>query len=425
MIAGALIVATAPNLAGAAEDDIKALAKAYDGFGQDVFTVLQREPGNIVYSPYSVGVAMAMTMSGASGETQSEMLSAMRFTQTPKEIESANAPLASGLQAYAKLPAQASAKEQCKKVEMDYAQCVKSVLAASRAQSPTELDIANALMINAYGEANVSDAYAALLHKQYGAELFRKASLGDVNAWASRKTKGKIDPLLQAVSRDAIAFILNAVYFKGTWDIPFDRNLTKDASFTLERGEAVQVPTMGLYRDFALLEGEDFKAVRLAYQTQELGMIIVLPNDPKGLAKVSAKLDAEGLSKLLREMEGARPRLVDLKLPRFKAEFGRSLVEPMRLCGIKLAFDDDRANFRNMAKRPLGAGSISISDVFHKATIEVAEEGTIATAATVDTPTMKSVRLPTRFYVDHPFLFYIVDRKSSAILFQGRIEDPR
>src|SRR4029079_8936855 len=103
----------------AADDGVRPLAWAYNGFGQDVFTVLQRQPGNIVYSPYSVGVAMAMTLSGARGETQSEMLSAMRFTQTPSEIEAGNAPLAAGLHSYARqLPPQPSPKEQCEKMRM-------------------------------------------------------------------------------------------------------------------------------------------------------------------------------------------------------------------------------------------------------------------------------------------------------------------
>jgi len=201
------------------------------GFGQDVFTVLQREPGNIVYSPYSVGVAVAMTLSGASGETQSEMLSAMRFTQTPNEIDGANAPLALGLHAYTKqLPAQSSPKEQCEKLYMDRAGCIKAVIAAWKPPAaPTELNIANALMITKYGIAtgSVSNTYAALLHKQYDAELFRNSSLKDVNAWASRKTRGKIDKILERIDPLAAAVILNAVYFKGTWDAPFDPRHTR------------------------------------------------------------------------------------------------------------------------------------------------------------------------------------------------------
>jgi serpin B len=429
IVIAALALVSAANVAVAADDEVKALAKAYNGFGQDIFTVLQREPGNIVFSPYSIGVAMAMTMSGASGETQSEMLSAMHFTQTPREIESANAPLAAGLHAYAKqLPAQPSPKEQCKTLGMDGAACIKAVTAAWKPPgAPTELDIANALMITPKGSHVVSDKYTTLLHKQYDAEVFRNASLKDINAWASRKTKGKIDPLLQRMNPEVIAAILDAVYFKGAWDTPFDRDRTQDASFTLETGDAVRVPTMDLRESFAFYAGEGFKAVRLPYQTQELGMIIVLPNDPKGLAKVSEKLDAEGLSKLLGDMGAARPTsFLHLTLPRFKVKFEKSLVEPMQLCGIKLAFDPVGANFDGIAGTPLGKSDIYIGDVYHSATIEVAEEGTVAAAATAVTPTRKSAPpVPTPFIVDHPFLFYIVDQKSGAVLFQGRIEDPR
>ena len=214
-----------------ADDSIKALAKAYNGFGQDLFTVLEHKPGNIVFSPYSVGVAMAMTMSGARGDTQSEMLSAMRFTQTPNEINGANAPLALGLHAYTKqLPAQSSPKEQCEKLYMDRAGRIKAVIAAWKPPAaPTELNIANALMITKYGIAtgSVSNTYVALLHKQYDADLFRNSSLKDVNAWASRKTRGKIDKILERIDPLAAAVILNAVYFKGTWDAPFDPRHTR------------------------------------------------------------------------------------------------------------------------------------------------------------------------------------------------------
>src|SRR6516162_1476712 len=118
--AASVVLVASPGVCRASDDDIRALAKAYNGFGQDVFTVLERQPGNIVFSPYSVGVAMAMTMSGARGETQSEMLSAMRFTQTPSQVDSANGPLAAALQSYAKqLPAQPSPREQCAKLGLD------------------------------------------------------------------------------------------------------------------------------------------------------------------------------------------------------------------------------------------------------------------------------------------------------------------
>jgi serpin B len=406
-LAASLALPAAPGFCRAAENDIRALAKAYNGFGQDVFTVLERKPGNIVFSPYSLGVAMAMTLSGARGETQSEMLSAMRFTQTPSEIDDANRPLAEGLQSYGK---QAPGKGE------------------STPATPTELDIANALMITPLGELTnyVSPQYVSLLRKQYDAELFRNASLKEVNAWAARKTKGKIDPLLQKIPELVIALILNAVYFNGAWETPFDHAATRDAAFTLTSGDMVQTPTMAKVTYFNFYAGQGFRAVRVPYRAHEIGMIIVLPEDPTGLEKVSAKLDADGLSGFFEEMDNAKRAYVDLKLPRFKVNYGGSLVEAMKLAGVKLAFDDYQANFEGIAGRPLDPGEIYISEAIQLAAIDVTEEGTVAAAVTVDMPTIKSMPPPvTPFVVDHPFLFYIVDQKSGAVLFQGRIEDPR
>ncbi|SEC89374.1 serpin B [Rhizobiales bacterium GAS191] len=416
--------------AGAAQDATSALAAAFNGFGQDVFAVLERKPGNIVFSPYSVGVAMAMTMSGAGGDTQSEMLKAMRFTQTPSAIEATNGELAALLKSYGRAPpAEASPEEQCRKINMPAADCVKRLRAALKPPAaPTELEIANALMITPKGDDAkiVSPQYASLLQKAYAAAIFQEASLQSVNQWAAGATRDKIDPFLRRIDPDAIAVILDAVYFKGTWETPFDAASTKDGPFTLASGATIQIPTMSTTKPFALLAGAGFKAVRLPYQTPDLGMIIVLPDDAKRLDAVSAKLDAAGLAKLVPEVEAATSALLELKLPRFKAEFGANLKEPMQLAGLKLAFDPQNANFDGIAGRPLGPGTIYVSSVIHKATIEVTEEGTVAAAVTAVTITLKAAPMqPPLFAVDRPFLFYITDRKSGAILFQGRIEDPR
>ncbi|MFI5010730.1 MAG: serpin family protein [Hyphomicrobiales bacterium] len=435
--ASLLLVASAFLAPGKAADDAsKALAAAFNGFGQHVFAALERKPGNIVFSPYSVGVAMAMTMSGARGETQREMLEAIRFTQSPAQIENANGPLAAGLEANGRqLAAQPGPEERCAKVNVvDTPDCIARFPAAWQSPgAPAELEIANALMVTAHDGPNesVSAEYVSLLREKYEAEIFQNAGLRTVNEWAARQTKGKINPLLQQIPEDAAAVILDAVYFKGTWEAPFDKALTKDRPFTLESGEEIQTTTMAITGSFPMVAGVGYRAIRLPYATSGLGMIIVLPSGPKGLAAVGAQLDADGLQKLLKWLDEApTATLIDMKLPCFKAEFGTSLKEAMQLAGIALAFDPVRANFSGIAAAPIRPGeNIYIGDVVHKATIEITEEGTVATAATSARMSnlVGSLVLPkpAPFAVDHPFLFYIADRKSGAILFQGRIEDPR
>jgi serpin B len=126
----------------------------------------------------------------------------------------------------------------------------------------------------------------------------------------------------------------------------------------------------------------------------------------------------------LRDGQAKKP--VALTLPRFKAEYKADLVAPLRQAGIAKAFDPNRADFSGMTGRPAGQGQIHVGQIIHRAIIEVAEESTEAAAATaVGVRSAAIAPAPAPFRVDHPFLFYLVDDTTGAILFQGRIADPR
>jgi serpin B len=181
---------------------------------------------------------------------------------------------------------------------------------------------------------------------------------------------------------------------------------------------------------FSLVSHGGYRAIRLNYEVPELGLIIVLPDDAEGVGAVARRLGANELAELFAALrDGQAKKPVALALPRFKAEYRADLVAPFQQVGIKKAFDANSADFSGMTGRPAAAGRLHIDQIVHRAVIEVAEENTEAAAATA--VGIRSMAMPAQaptpvpFRVDHPFLFYLVDDTTGAILFQGRIADPR
>jgi serpin B len=170
--------------------------------------------------------------------------------------------------------------------------------------------------------------------------------------------------------------------------------------------------------------------VRLNYQISELGLVVVLPDDSESADAVARRLGANELAELFSALrDGKAQKSVALALPRFKSEFKADLVGPFRQAGMQKAFDQKAADFSGMTGRPVAQERLYISRIAHRAVIEVAEENTEAAAATavVVRPTAIPALpvTPEPFRVDHPFLFYLVDDATGAILFEGRIADPR
>jgi serpin B len=299
---------------------------------------------------------------------------------------------------------------------------------AAKPPQTAKLLTANALMLTRRGNDLISAEYAALLKEGYAAELFKGARLDDVNSWVDRKTEGKIPAILDRLDDTATAVLLNAVYFKARWETPFDRKSTRDDAFNLSRSQKVHVPMMSRTGDFAVAARNGYRAVRLPYEIPTLGLVVVLPNEADGLREVAGRLDIGELAALFDALHGPT-NPVALAIPRFRAEFKADLVAPFQQAGMKLPFDADRADFSGMTDRPMSEAGLFIGQIAHRAVIEVAEESTEAAAATAVVMAIRSAKArqpdPEIFRVDRPFLFYLVDDATGAILFQGRIVDPR
>jgi serpin B len=421
---------------------LRALTAAYNASGHDLFVTFAAKPGNIVFSPYSIGTAMAMALAGARGDTEREMAAVLRHTLPRGSIDAANTRVLAVLDGYDRsgeaiacpagttqsgevhihnaLICEAPLAEsgQCQIGQRNGRRCVIRISPPGSAQ----LRSANALMlVNGRGDGILPD-YVRLLKDDYQAEVVRDADLDAINRWVSQRTEGKIDRILDQLDPRDAAVILNAVYFKADWRVPFDRTATRDGDFNLTPATKIRVAMMHKSRRYPVLSRSGYRALRLPYGVDALSMVIVLPDDIDGATNLARELDAVTLAGLFKDLRDDQ-QVVELALPRFKTSFKASLKPFFVQAGMTQAFDDMRADFSAMSKERLAIGAIE-----HRAVIDVAEEGTEAAAATAVSMRAFSLIVPTKgipFVVDRPFLFYMVDDATGAILFEGRISDPR
>jgi len=268
----------------------------------------------------------------------------------------------------------------------------------------------------------------SLLKTNYGAGLEEvdfehnpEGARQTINAWVEKQTADKIQDLIgQGVLTSETRLVLtNAIYFKGTWVSPFDKRYTQDEPFHLSGGSEKNVPMMRHTGDYGYMEDPDFQALLLPYEGFELSMIVLLPRRVDGLPALERELTPEKLSDAFGKIGNEQ---VDVSMPRFRMTGEFQLKSTLVSMGMPNAFQAT-ANFSGMT----GKDDLKISNVIHKAFVEVNEEGTEAAAATATVMGLATAMGPREtmlFRADHPFLFVIRDEKSGAILFMGRFVKP-
>lgn len=378
------ILGSAP--ARGAESDLKALARDNTAFALSLYGKLAPTEGNLFLSPYSISSAMGMTYAGARENTAAEMAKALEFAATPEQLPAAFKSLNAAVQASAR-------------------------------RGGHNLNIANGICLTG---GDVSKEFKAVLRDNFDAELFA-GGLDKINGWVKAKTEGKIEKILEKLSPNSVCVLLNAIYFKGNWASQFKREATQDAPFRPATGKEVTVPLMYQKGQFKLLEKDGFQALVMPYSGKTLSMVIILPKAVDGLAALEKTLTAETLAQWLAEADKQAEREAQVFVPRFKLETGYDLVPPCQALGIKDAFVADKADFRGMGWLK---GELWISQIKHKAYVDVNEEGTEAAGATAVEMKTKSARRYPVFRADHPFLFVIRDHATGSILFVGRLSDP-
>ncbi len=278
---------------------------------------------------------------------------------------------------------------------------------------------ANALHITG---GPVSHSYEQVLAEKFTAELFERSDLATINAWVKQKTEGSIDTILEKLNPNSVCVILNAIYFKNKWAAQFDEKKTVlFDNFHLSKSETIQVPMMHHTGQYRVVHDSTFDAIELPYKGEKLMMIVLLPRQQLAeLGRVAIDIGDETAKAVIDGLGRVQPNTVHLSIPKFKTEFAADLIPPFKELGMKLAFDG--ADFSGIEE---GAreGDLWISQIQHKTFIDVNEAGTMAGASTAVELATKSMVPAVK--IDHPFLYLIADTTSGAILFVGRLSDPR
>ena len=350
---------------------------------------------NIFFSPNSISTALAMTYVGARGETEKQMSAVLHFLKDHERLH----------RAFAKLQNTLNADDE----NRDY-----------------QLHVANAL----WGQKGYGflPEFLDRTQKYYGAGLQEldfvsatEKARQSINKWVEDKTKQKIKDLVKPGILNALTRLVltNAIYFKGNWASQFEEKYTKEAPFSISPDKSVPVLLMYQKAKFKYAEYDDVQILELPYKSEDLSMIVMLPRQADGLAKLEKSLTPKTLREYLEKL---RKREVRVYLPKFKltCEFGLSKI--LAAMGMPDAFNVRNADFTGMT----AGNELFISAVLHKAFVDVNEEGTEAAAATGVVMQLKSAPRPVPvFRADHPFLFLIRDTRTDSILFMGRLSNPQ
>ena len=385
-----LMTPPAPSRASSFSENAleEAVVGGNTAFALKLYQELGTSAGNLFFSPYSISTALGMAYGGAREKTAREMREALHF------------PLEQAL------------------LHPAFGHISRDLAAAAHGDGQ-QLAIANGLCLTG---GDVQDSFKTLLKDNYDAEIFR-GNVGEINAWVKRKTEGKISEILTSLDANSVCVLLNAIYFKGLWESRFKKEQTHDAPFKVTARKLVTVAFMHQNSDFKILQKPDFQAALIPYRGNALSMIILLPQQVDGLAALERQVTAENLKQWMAELYGQVARQTELSVPKYRLESTCDLVAPCKKLGMKDAFDPaGAADFSGMG---WPKGKLWISQIRHKAFVEVNEEGTEATAATiVGMRTMSAGRSPV-FCADHPFLFLIRHNRTGSLLFMGRIADPK
>ena len=362
------------------------VASANTTFGFKLLRDLQkRQPDtNIMISPLSISIALTMTYNGAVGETQRAMADVL-------EIES---------------------------LGIDTVNRSNAALRNSLENTDPQVEIAIANSIWSRQGVDFNPAFLARNREYFEAEI-RSLNFNDpqapaiINSWVDTNTNGKINQIVQRIDQATLIFLINAIYFKGSWQKEFDKSATRDGIFHLSDGRQKRVKMMYRKGTYPHFRGENFEAARLPYGEGRVSMYIFLPNRDSNLNDVIEQLNAESWSHRLSQFQESTDDS-ELILPRFKLEYEVRLNDTLTALGMGIAFGTG-ADFSGMGTQ------LFISEVRHKTIIEVNEEGTEAAAVTV---VVGQESAPPIFRVDRPFLFAIHDERTQTILFMGIVVEP-
>ena len=368
------------------------LVSANTKFGFNLFSQLLVKDNNknIFVSPSSIALALAMTYNGADGSTKEVMAKAL-------ELQGLN----------------------LQQVNSNYAELKTSL---ENPDPEVTLNIANSLWADQ--NVNLKSDFIQNNQEFYQAKVTNlnfadSETPNKINSWVKENTQGKIEKIIDKIDPNQVLFLLNAIYFKGSWKQEFDQEKTTQLPFYLSSGDEKQHPMMSQAGDYKYYESEKFQAVSLPYgEDGRVSFYVFLPKQNSNLNSFYESLNAANWEKWMSKFA---LRNGSLRLPRFKMDYEATLNDALSALGMEEAFTNS-ANFSQMGN------NLKISQVKHKTFVEVNEEGTEAAATTSVGIELTSAQIPSqkpfRMIVDRPFFCAIRDNQTGTVLFMGSIVEP-
>jgi len=347
---------------------------------------------NLFLAPLSASMALGMTLNGTAGATFDEMRSTLGFGSMSLD-----------------------------QINEGYRDLIDLLLTLDPS---VELGIGNSIW---YREGfPVRTDFVQRTESYFDAEV-RALDFADpgaaniINSWVKGETRGKIEEIVEdPVDATTVMFLINAIYFKGSWTHRFPKDKTTQATFTGESGATGMVPLMELIDTLPYAETQSYQAVDLPYGGKAFSMTLLLPRPDVPMRELVASLNPMAWSQIV---ESLRPKEGTVYLPRFRLEWERELKDDLRAMGMNVPFIGGQADFSGLSDEAIQRG-LYISKVKQKTFVEVNEEGT--EAAGVTSVELRELSIPDRFFfrADRPFLFVIRERFSETILFAGVFVEP-
>lgn len=377
----------------------KIIQKIVEGntvFTAELYKQISELGGNIIFSPYSIASALGMAYAGARGETALEIKNALHFDLIKPDLYKT------------------------------FQMLNKQLLIRKEGKYPLLL-LANAL--GRPSKYSLKDNFKSIIENTFQGKIF-SGNAKAINTWISKKTNGNIRNVLEPMPINDL-LIVNALYFKGVWSKPFNKE--KKHAFIVNEKKKKFVDFMVKDSYYWFFKTKLFKCVSIPYRGYNFSMIIIIPNEHKGLNEVESELNGQNLNKWLSRIDNykmdrsnpSRNVNIELHLPKFKLKSNFILNGMLKHLGIKKAFEKNLADFGNITKEMI---PFYITKIIHISAIKVDKTGTEAKAITVTR--LPGARLQSHkpkkivLWIDHPFLFFVMDNRSREILFMGRVLDP-
>ena len=344
-----------------------------------------------VVSPLSVTYLMSMLANGADGETQQQILATLGWAG-----EGIQQPSLQDINDYSRMLIEKTA----------------------RLDKAVTVEIANYVAVNK--EFKLNSKFQKSVERDYKAgveslNFTSPSTLKHINDWCNDRTHGMIPSIINELDPDAVSYLMNAIYFNGTWKDKFSKEETKQEMFRGYTRDIQYVDMMHRHGEYFYADGDGYSAVSIPYGNGAFRMTVILPTEGSFLRDVMASMDGGKFQELQRSMEKCN---VDLKIPRFTTEVDLPLNDIISALGAPLIFSS-QADFSQFAR-----GDFYVSKMFQKAKIEVSEEGTKAAAVTAAIMMMSAVRPEKKrnvvFHADSPFAYIISENSTGSIYFMGQ-----